>query len=284
MIRGILCATVLTLALGSIPSTVLAQSTDPVEFDVVSIKPSDPNLTSGGIRRLPDGTFIMSNQPIRSLIMSASPVDTTEIDGVPDWMNRERYDVTVKPPAGTTPEQTRQMWQAMFADRMKLQAHIEQRERDVFALVLARADGTLGPQLKPSTLDCGPRPKGSAPPPPPPPRQGPPTKEEFLNRCGMLMSGNAIISGGIAMDSLVRSLRGLAGGPVTNRTGLQGYYALTLEFARPAPPGVAADAAPANDLPNFFTALQEQLGLKLQHEKAMLPVFVIDHIERPTAN
>lgn len=87
------------------------------------------------------------------------------------------------------------------------------------------------------------------------------------------------------MDALVQSLPGLAGGPVTNRTGLEGFYALTLKFTRPTPPGVQPDAAQAtDDLPNFFTALQEQLGLKLQHEKTTLPVFVVDHIDRPSEN
>jgi uncharacterized protein (TIGR03435 family) len=100
----------------------------------------------------------------------------------------------------------------------------------------------------------------------------------------MLMGPGTIVTGGIRMDALVQSLRGLAGGPVTNRTGLEGFYAVTLKFTRPTPPGVAPDAAQADDLPNFFTALQEQLGLKLQHEKASLPVFVVDHIERPSEN
>ena len=283
MVRGILCVAV-ALALGTLPSA-FAQSTDRVEFDVVSIKRSDPNVIAGGIRSLPDGTTIMTNQPIRSIIMAASPVQTTEVDGLPDWVMRDRYDLTAKPPAGATRDQIRQMWQAMFADRMKLKAHIEQRERDVFALVLARDDGKLGPQLKASTLDCSPHPRGTATPPSPPsPRSDRPIEEEFMNRCGMLMGPGTIVSGGIKMDGLVGSLRGLAGGPVTNRTGLEGFYALTLKFARQEAPGIQSNSAQADDLPDFFTALQEQLGLKLQHEKAMVPVFVIDHIDRPSDN
>ena len=107
----------------------------PVEFDVVSIKHVDELRQSGGMRTLPDGTAMMMNQPLFSLVGAASPVPVTprDIVGIPDWMMRERYDVTAKPPAGLTREQLRTMmpvmWRAMFADRMKLVAHIEQRER-----------------------------------------------------------------------------------------------------------------------------------------------------------
>jgi uncharacterized protein (TIGR03435 family) len=83
------------------------------------------------------------------------------------------------------------------------------------------------------------------------------------------------------MDWLVLSLGGVAGRMVNDRTGLKGDYALTLTFSPPHQPG---DARGPDDAPEFFTALQEQLGLKLQPEKTILPVFVIDHIERPTEN
>ena len=89
------------------------------------------------------------------------------------------------------------------------------------------------------------------------------------------------MSGGMTIDSLVPSLGSLAGRLVNNRTGLQGFYALTLNFSAPRQPG---DTAPPDDVPELFTALQEQLGLKLQPEKTMVPILVIDHIERPTEN
>ena len=104
--------------------------------------------------------MLMTNQPIRSIILSASPVPVREVEGLPDWVDRERYDVTAKPPAGARQQQRREMMQNMFAERMMLKAHVEEQERDVFALVLGRSDGRLGPHLKPSTLDCGPRSPG----------------------------------------------------------------------------------------------------------------------------
>jgi len=268
----LLAALLLPLASAGLSGQNSTPKAAQLEFDVVSIKHVDELRQTGGMRTLPDGTFMMMNQPMGSLVNMASPVFVTSRDivGMPDWMIRDRYDVTVKPPAGLTREELREqihvMWRAMFADRMKLAAHVEQRERDAYQLVLARDDGKLGPELKPSTLDCA--------SPAPSPR-------ERENRCGISMSAGLIVSGGITMDRLVPSLGGLAGGEVQNRTGLDGQYALTLRFsvARQASPDGASDEAP-----DFFTALREQLGLKLVREKKMAQVFVIDHIERPTEN
>jgi uncharacterized protein (TIGR03435 family) len=250
------------------------QAAAPTEFDVVSIKRNTNPGSGGGMRSLPDGTFMMMNQPMATLIGNASPVPGIlfrNIIGLPGWAQTENYDVTAKPPAGTTREQMLPMWQALFADRMKLVAHVEQREATTFALVMARSDGRLGPALKKASLDCS---QQSAPQPSA--QGGPP---DFANRCGMMASGTAIISGGMTMDMFARNLSGRAGGPVTNRTGLEGNYALTLNFS---PPAAASAVANPGDAPDFFTALQEQLGLKLQPEKGTVPYFVIDHIERPT--
>jgi uncharacterized protein (TIGR03435 family) len=253
-------------------------SASSAQFEVISIK-RNTSLGGGGIRNLPDGTLVMTNQPIRSIIFAASPVPVREVVGLPDWANTERYDVTAKPPAGATREQRSEMMRSLFAERMMLAAHVEERERDTFALVVARSDGRLGPQHKPSTLDCGPRPPGT---PPPPPQL--PSVAEAQSRCGGLFGQGSIVSGGITMDQLVPSLSGLAGRLVNNRTGLQGSYALTLRFATTRSPGAPPDTAATDDAPEFFTALQEQLGLKLQPEKTHVPVLVVDHIERPTEN
>jgi uncharacterized protein (TIGR03435 family) len=255
-----------------------AQSTTPIEFDVVSIKRNTAG-GGGGLRTLPDGTFIMTNQPIRSMIMSASPVPAREVIGLPDWVMSERYDITAKPPAGSTREQRSLMWQALFAERMKFVGHIEERERDTFALVVAREDGRLGPQLKPSTLDCSPRPPGS--PPPAPPSF---TASDAENHCGGFFGNGIIVSGATTLDALVFSLAGLAGRLVNNRTGLQGFYTLTLKFSPPRAPGAPQESAPVDEAPEIFTALQEQLGLKLVPDKTMVPVLVVDRIERPTEN
>ncbi len=267
------------VALAIVPA--LSAQTPRVEFDVVSIKRSPPDAVGGRMQTLPDGTQIMANVRVSQFITAAAPVPVREVVGLPDWANSELYDVTAKPPADSTPAQRRQMWQLVFAERMKLVAHVEDRERDTFALVLARSDGRLGPQLKPSTLDCRPRPPGS---PPPPPLPEPATDNDYLNRCGGRFGNGLIVVGSTTMERLVPSFAGLAGRQVFDRTGLQGNYSLTLKFSPPRAPGATSDAQLPDDAPEFFTALQEQLGLKLQPEKTLVPIFVIDRLERPTDN
>jgi uncharacterized protein (TIGR03435 family) len=243
----------------------------------VSIRRTIAGEAGGGLRTTPDGGVIMTNSAIRSIIMMAAPSPVREVVGAPDWVMTERYDITARPPAGATRAQQGEMMRAMFAERMRLVAHVEERERDTFALVLARPDGSLGPNLKPSTLDCGPRPAGAPPAPPSPPESDP------LKRCGASFSGTRIMSGAVDMDRLVPSLGGLAGGLVNNRTGLKGFYSVDLTFSRP---GLLPTETPPElvDAPEFFTALQEQLGLRLEREKTMVPVLVIDSIERPSEN
>ena len=277
MIR-VLASTALIVV--SFPPAIAAQSAQFDAFDVVSIKRNTRGPQSpAGMRTLPDGTLIMTNQPIRSIIMTASPVPAREVEGLPHWAMTEQYDVTAKPPAGSTREQRSQMWRTLFAERMKLVAHVEEREQDAFALVLARPDGRLGPQLERSTLDCSPRPAGSAPPPP----QPPPSANDIRSRCGMMMGPTSIVSGGMMMANLAQSIGGFAGRLVNDRTGLEGFYALTLNFSARRL-GASPEPAPIDDAPEIFTALQEQLGLKLQPERSVVPVFVIDHIERPSEN
>jgi uncharacterized protein (TIGR03435 family) len=263
-----------------------AQAAAPLEFDVVSIKPSAAGLDFTRMQTLPDFTFMMTNSPLRSIVMNASPVDgVREVLGLPDWANTERYDITAKPPAGTTREQLRPMWQALLADRMKLVSHIEQQERTTFAMVLARSDGHLGPQLKKSTLDCSPPAPGAPPTPPPaPPELGPNGRPDFTNRCGMMMGPGTMVTGGVALDRFAQQLGNMAGGFVTNKTGLDGFYAFTLNFTMPGRGAGPSVDASGDAPPEIFTALQEQLGLKLQPEKTIVPILVIDHIERPTPN
>jgi uncharacterized protein (TIGR03435 family) len=266
--------TVLVLTLAAIPSALESQSgLVGATFDVVSIKPHpyDP-ATGGGIRTLPDGTLRMISVPIVSVLASAAPEPVSEVTGYPRWVRADAYDIVAKPAPDSHPtlEQRQEMMRNMLIDRLKVAGHIEEVERTTFALVLARSDGRLGPQLKRSSADC-------VAPPPVDAAQAP---QGALARCGTRMGQGTIEATGTSLDRLALSLRGFAGGQVTDRTGLQGLYDVSLRFAPPRPAaGVPADN---NDAPEFVTALQEQLGLKLVPEKAKVKIFVIDHIERPT--
>jgi uncharacterized protein (TIGR03435 family) len=261
-------------ALLLVAASVALIAEDKPEFEVVSIKRVKELRQSIGARTLPDGTEVRTNMVVAGFVRQASPIKVREALGLPEWANTERFDVTVKPPTGTTEQQRRIMWGAMFADRMKLVAHIEQRERTVYALVIARNDRRLGPELKRSTLDCTPRPQS------PPAADTPLRFQDLKSRCGYAMNGTTFMSmasGGMSMDELALRLEGAIDADVENRTGLQGWYALTLTYA-PLVGGTQGD------VPDVFTAVQEQLGLKLEREKKMMPVFVIEHIERPSEN
>jgi uncharacterized protein (TIGR03435 family) len=243
------------------------------QFDVVSIKPSvSAPGGGGGMRTLPDGTFTMTNQPIRSIINAGSLVPVRDVSGLPDWTQTERYDIVAKPAPGSNPtrEQRNEMLLNLLIERMKLVANVEEQERTTLALIVARDDGRLGPQLTPSTLDCS---AAQAPPSP-----GGATAPR---RCGSRMGPGIVEMNGVVLDQLARSISRLAGGLVDNRTGLDGRYDLTLRFA---PPRLSTNpTATTDDAPQLETALQEQLGLKLRPEKTV-PILVIDHIERPTSN
>jgi uncharacterized protein (TIGR03435 family) len=146
----------------------------------------------------------------------------------------------------------------MLADRLKLTGHIEPREMSVYALVVARP-GHSG--LKPVTLDCNAvRAANGAPP------------------CNYSWFGGAIASGGIPLQTFAGLLDYVAGRVVVDQTGLAGRYEFTLRFT---PPGTQPGPDGA---PDFFTAIQEQLGLRLEAKRAPVNTFVIDHIERPTEN
>ena len=235
--------TVIALLFTTGSVALVAQDNVRPEFDVVSIKRNASATSGGGARTLPDGTSVLVNQPIRSIILGASPVQTREVVGLPDWATTERYDITLKPPPGRRRRYNRTPADdaGHVRDRMKLFAHVEQRERDVYSMVLAHADGRLGPELKKSSLDCEPRPAGS---PPPPPTSGPPSEKEFANRCGMMMGRNMLVSGGMPMNNLAASLYGLVGGDVDNQTGPGGVLRVHAAVLAPAPATAPARRGP----------------------------------------
>jgi uncharacterized protein (TIGR03435 family) len=254
-------------------------------FDVVSIKSSAPETgptrTANIFRQRPDGGITTTRTPVSSLISRAYPATTTpDIVGLPDWARRDFYDVNATSPLATaTAEQRTAMLRAMLADRFQLLAHTERRELPSYDLVLDRKDGRLGPGLLPSETDCEAlraarrAAEGTSPPPDFDPGKPPP--------CTIVGSLESI-KGEAAIDVLTQMLRGTTGRLVVDKTGLRGAYriSLTYDFANVA---LGAVAPPENAL-SVFTAVREQLGLRLEPSRTERDVLVIDRLERPTAN
>ena len=257
-------------------------------FEVASIK---PNKTGSGPVRIgiqPGGRFTATNVALRDLIRTSYQLQNFQIAGGPDWLDNDRFDITAKAesdiaptPLGTIgPMQL--MMQSLLEDRFKLVAHRETRDMPIYALVLARSDGRLGPKLTASTVDCqammtasvG---RGAAPPPPA--ANGRPV-------CGMRSGPGQMMGGGFPLSQLASVLSQTVQRTVVNRTGLTGNYDLELAYTPDQiPQGGFRDGAGNNIDPNgpsIFTALQEQLGLKLDSQRGPVEVLVIDKAERPT--
>ena len=260
----------------------------PLYFEVASIKLNTSGAQGASVRRQPGGRVTVTNMPLRQLIAFAYQTTPTTLIGGPGWLATERYDIVAKLegdpqpiPPGAGPDHAQLAFRTLFAERFKLQVHREKRELDVYALVVSRSDGTLGRALKKSTQDCSPEAiralMGRGGPPP-----APPAGSEVL--CGVRITGGRMLVGGMPITAITGALGNMSGRNVVDRTGLTGVWDFELTFAPEAgrglpPPGTPnAPPPPDPDAPSIFTALQEQLGLKLDSTKAPLDVVVIDSV------
>jgi uncharacterized protein (TIGR03435 family) len=266
----------------------------PPTFDVVSIRRN----TSGGrisvvLDERPDGGFRVVNIPVQRLVALAYPL-AVPIMGSPDWTRTEGYDVIATASLSKPTREDRiAVLRAMLADRFKLAVHIEQRERDVYDLVLARSDGRLGPGLTPIAADCAAvlaaaaqsRAKGTAPAAPPLDIDASPLPCTTRVRSADQRNPGAgdLLEGEATMDTLTNALRLGADRPIVNKTGLKGSYRVRMSFdMRAGRGGPAAVDTPPSAAATLFTAVQEDLGLKLVPAKESSDTLAVDHIERPT--
>lgn len=245
-----------------------------IAFEAVVLKRNTSGSQSMSAGSQPGGVHRMTNGPISTIFGNAYRSESNEVKGAPDWFTTERYDLTGRIVGNPTPEQERALWQALFFERMKLKAHHETEERPIYHLVLARADGRLGPNLTRSAVDCTGRRQAQlrgekVPPLPVAGANGVPP-------CSARTGGGTLTAAGRDMAYLGRSIAGLAGRMIVDKTGLTGDYDFVLKFStqRPGEPN-------PDDSPNIYTALQEQLGLKLEPARGPVEFVVIDHIERP---
>jgi uncharacterized protein (TIGR03435 family) len=270
---------VLVLSLLLATAVPSAQSPEPLPPYVASVKVNASGSGSSFTRRLPGGTFLASNMLLRDMIAFAHGLQPFQIEGGPDWIRDVRFDVTIKAEANVGPvaigptQVGLALSRAVLAERFMFRAHRETRDRPVFALVRARTDSTLGPQLKQSQTDCAAlaRTAGESGAP------WPPRSPDGRILCGLQTQGHTLTAGGYPMSEFQRFLTAQTQRVVIDRTGLAGAWDFELAFA---PPELAADAD--RNLPSLFTALQEQLGLKLDAIRGPAEVLVIDRLERPT--
>lgn len=233
-------------------------------FDVVSIK----SLAGMARARMPgarqsEGRFARAATTLRQLIQYAYDVQPLQVTGGPAWVSTSRFQIDARTERTTTPAQMRAMVRQMLAERFALEVHIDVRERPIYRMVVARTDGKLGPSIyRIDDAACG----GSDPQP-----------------CDLAAWSGGLTSSGMGLEQLAVALfnRSQSTGvdrPVVDHTGLAGMFGFTLMFSSP-------DTAPhLSDHPSIFTALREQLGLKLEPARGPVELLVIDSVEQPTAN
>jgi uncharacterized protein (TIGR03435 family) len=270
------------------------------QFEAATIKqPPPPNGNfirmgmNGGPGTSDPGRINYENVNLKMVLAKAYGVQNYQISG-PDWLDSERFNIAAKLPDGATKEQFLVMLQNLLIERFKMALHREKKDLPAYALLVAKN----GPKLKASSAD------------PTAPEPGPPTGRMVMGKDGfpampaghtgmMAMLGPGGIkmtAGNQSMPELVEWLADKLGRPVTDLTGLTGKYDLTLYFSMeglvlpPPPPGAMGGPMPppssdSETAPSLLTALQEQLGLRLESKKLPLDLIVIDHIEKaPTEN
>ena len=272
------------LALLLVVAAAVLLAADPA-FEVASVKRNTSGSRARSLGYPPD-RFEATNMPLRFLIGNAYgdtfPVRQDMILGGPSWIDSEGYDVDAK--ASTSPTNSasldvmarKLMLRTLLADRFALKLHRETRELPLYALIVATPDRKMGPRLKPSTgEDCANDTRGDATSSPPPCGPGGPRP---LGETGGYF---------VTMAEIGKALGQFVERPVIDKTGLTGRFTFELHFTPPPParpnPNAPPDP-PDPDRASIFTAVQEQLGLKLDPQRGPLEVLVIDSAERPTPN
>jgi uncharacterized protein (TIGR03435 family) len=250
-------------------------------FTVVSIRPSTSDRQAGPYF-MPGGRFRAGAVSVKLLIRMAysygrnGPLMNHEFADAPAWIDTERFDIdaTVDDVGSSDPVALLRL-QALLEDRFQLRLRTQTRVRPLYDLVVLEDAGRRERQLRPSALNC-------------PPPGGPPLPS--AQPCGLDVGQGQMRGRGVELSyvALVLSATGSIDRRVRDRTGLRGQFDLDLRWA-PEPFEIRGDTndgagARTSADPSIFTALEEQLGLKLQPSSAPMEVFVIERVERPAAN
>jgi uncharacterized protein (TIGR03435 family) len=255
---GLACRPLRPQDAGSKPQTtepaMMAKDADP-DWEVVTVKPSDPNDTVSHIN-INGRRVMVESEPVEAMLKFAYGVQHSQIVGAPERIRTERWDVSGVPDAAGKPNlpQFQSMMRKLLAERFGLTLHGEQREMSAYALTVTKG----GPKLQRSAGD---------------PNGGPGSDGRVSNGIETHRYTNA------SMPDLGLMLMIYGDRPIVDQTGLQGRYDFQLRWTKDEAPATATDAPPG-----LFTAMQEQLGLKLEPARVPADVLVLDAVERPSAN
>ena len=263
-------------------SQPIAQAPVKRAFDVASVKPN-ASTQDGGTLVVRTGVFRAVNVTLRSLIATAfgdgQALFNDQLVGGPPWIASDRFDITAKTESGG-PEDLKQLppfIRTLLEDRFSLKTHGEKRQLPIYVLVVTHEDGSLGPRFRRSLIDCAAQRQAA--------RTGAALAATPSDRpaCGVRIGPGTFSAGGLTLPNLVRMLSSTVERVVQDRTGLAGTFDVEFRWAPDrVAPGDALSASPPDDQPSIFTAVQEQLGLRLESTKEAMDVVVIDRALHPT--
>jgi uncharacterized protein (TIGR03435 family) len=266
---------VLIVSLAIAAAAVSAAAQAPVQFGVASIKPTDPDERGSSLYGAQPSGFSARGVTLATLAESAYQLMPFQLRGGSDWVRRSRYTVAAKYPDGWSLDkggyvEAREMLRGLLADRFRLRIHREAITGTVYTLKAVRRDGRVGSGLQATTDACGPgstrdeRAAGTARPFP---------CMTLTTPCSLEMNGRDI-------GSLASLLSRIVGAPIRDETGMSGSWDVKLKWADSSVANACASTADSAAF--MFTALQEQLGLRLDASRGSIEVTVIDNAEPPT--
>jgi bla regulator protein blaR1 len=260
------------------------------QFEVASIKPAAPDQRGMFIRDSPGGRLNISNMPLKEMVIIAWRIQPFQLSGGPAWIESARYDISAKPDHSPKEGEVSLMLQSLLADRFQLKIHHETKELPIYGLIVANKDGKLGPQLTASKEGGCTELDPSKPLPPPDPG-----KPATLGCGNMMMGFDRLNAVSVQIEGLIPMLSRMLGRTVLDKTGLTGKFDISMHWtpdqsqamqppAGGLPPGMPQPPPVDPNGPSIFTALQDQLGLKLESQKGPVDIVVIDHVEKPSEN
>lgn len=284
---------------GSVDSSS-AQAPVKPEFEVASIKPNKSGTNQRQVDWGRNGRFTAINVPLADLIRFAyaepgpdgilGPLPPNRLSVAATWaggaraLQSEKFDIVATTDAAASQERVFLMLRALLATRFKLVSHRETRDLPIYALVMARNDGALGPRLRRSSVDCSTVSSDG-------PAAAPAADAFIAEPCKGLRNVPGKATGrAVTIPTLARLISGWVDDhrPVEDRTGLTGNFDLDLDWTPnqqpPAPPAGTPLPSPDPNGAGLFTALREQLGLRLESTKSSIDFVVVDYAERPTEN